>query len=364
MKKLAAAVLLMILLGTAAMAEITVEVDGVNGEECYTAIRTDALSLRFDQTKWCYRTEDGLLWQADLVKFPKLEPLLMPQNEEEILAMNGLYAALEDASGFWNVETAGTGKLPVYSAPDRSALRGADGKAAVELSGGVRLLMDWDGWSLVEYRISRDAHRIGWVPTNRLGGAPVLLTDIAVTLKPDAFLTDDPISSWRHVAEADALKEVHLLAKLDAFWGYVRAEMLDGQAVWGFVPLRSMVREDAVHPAMMEKLAGDWGFAGGGELMAELFTLSADGIITYWRLPEEEMLRQAWMTESLAGKETTVTSQHSWQIVTGTAGYEYDLLLTGSTGRVERLHATYNEEEQVLSLTQGEAGGSWQRLQK
>lgn len=364
MKRLAAAVLLMILLGTAAMAEITVEVDGVNGVECYTAIRTDDLSLRFDQTKWCYRTEDGLIWQADPIAFPKLEPLLMPQNKEEIRAMNGLYAALEDASGFWNVETAGEGRLPVHTAPDRNALRGADGKAAVELSGGVRLLMDWDGWSLVEYRISRDAHRIGWVPTNRLGVAPVLLTDIAVTLKPDAFLTDDPISSWRHVAEADALKKVHLLAKLDAFWGYVRAEMPDGQMVWGFVPLRSMVREDTVDQAMMEKLAGDWGFAGGGELMAELFTLSADGIITYWRLPEEDMLRQAWMTESLAGKETTVISQHTWQIVSGTAGYEYDLLLTGSTGRVERLHAIYNEEEQILSLTQGEAGGSWQRLEK
>lgn len=360
MKKLLALLLLSLLCGVA-QAEITVEVDWVDGEECYVAVKTDPLSFALKGDTMHYETADGLVWQAAPIPFPMLEHRLMPQSEAEVRRMNGLYAALQNASGFWHTYGTLRGTHSVFSAPDEASYRGANGKAKVVLSDGAWLLMEWDGWSLIEYKVSGQANRIGWIHTNCMGSAPVMFTEIEVALAEEAFLTDDPAKSWREIARGEELSDVRLLAQRDAFWGYVSAKLPDGRAVWGFVPLRCIVREDAVDRDMMRQLAGEWAFCGGGELIGEVFTLAADGAITFWRITDEELMSMSYLTEGL--KERVASSQATWAVVTGTNGYAWDFLLSHDDGRQERFHL-YDNAEGTLTLTQGEAGGFWQRLDK
>lgn len=360
MKKLVAMLMMCALIGVSALAEITVEVAKVGGEECYVGIRTSYVALTLDMDTWQYKTAEGLVWQAEPIHFGQMDEKLLPRSEWEIRAMNGLYAALEDASGFWATPATGKGRLAVYSAPDETSFRGADGKAAVELSGGVRLMMTLGDWSLIEYEVDQNNNRIGWVQKTTLGSAPVMFTDIPVTLQEGAILTDDPHGfSHRMIRADETVTDVHLLTKLDSFWGYVKAKTADGQAIWGFVPLRSVIREDEVNQERMAELAGDWGFCGGGELLGEVFTLSADGLATFWQLSIEEQMSQSYLTEGL--KERVASSQATWAVVTGTNGHAWDFLLTWENGRVERYNI-YDRDDGLLTLTQCEAGGSWQRL--
>ena len=202
----------------------TVLVDWVDGQEAYTAICSGELTLRYDADTNTYATADGLIWKTEgALPFATYQPLLMPRTREELLQCNAIYAALQDASGFWSEKVTGTEVLPVYAAPDENSYRASNGKASVSLAGGATLLMQYGDWSLVRYEVNSSRMRIGWVHTNQLGSAPVMLTDIPVTLKDGAFLTDDPATSWYHTAEGDTLTDVHLLAQYDPFWVYARA---------------------------------------------------------------------------------------------------------------------------------------------
>lgn len=199
----------------------TVLVDWVDGQETYTAICSGELTLRYDADTNTYATADGLIWKTEgALPFATYQPLLMPRTREELLQCNAIYAALQDASGFWSEKVTGTEVLPVYAAPDENSYRASNGKASVSLAGGATLLMQYGDWSLVRYEVNSSRMRIGWVHTNQLGSAPVMLTDIPVTLKDGAFLTDDPATSWYHTAEGDTLTDVRLLAQYDPFWAY------------------------------------------------------------------------------------------------------------------------------------------------
>lgn len=142
----------------------TVLVDWVDGQETYTAICSGELTLRYDADTNTYATADGLIWKTEgALPFATYQPLLMPRTREELLQCNAIYAALQDASGFWSEKVTGTEVLPVYAAPDENSYRASNGKASVSLAGGATLLMQYGDWSLVRYEVNSSRMRIGWV---------------------------------------------------------------------------------------------------------------------------------------------------------------------------------------------------------
>lgn len=251
----------------------------------------------------------------------------------------------------------------MYAAPDENSYRASNGKASVSLAGGATLLMEYGDWSLVRYEVNSSRMRIGWVHTNQLGSAPVMLTDIPVTLKEGAFLTDDPATSWYHTAEGDTLTDVHLLAQYDPFWAYARATMRDGTMLWGFVPLMAVQLNDAVDAAAMASVCGTWGFYGGGELMGWVFTLMADGQGVCYAISDEASESMRYLTEGItADMNPESAGMFQWQIVGGTNGYAHDFILNNtSNGTYVRYHAALTEDDH-LGFYQCEAGGHYQRL--
>lgn len=142
----------------------TVLVDWVDGQEAYTAICSGELTLRYDADTNTYATADGLIWKTEgALPFATYQPLLMPRTREELLQCNAIYAALQDASGFWSEKVTGTEVLPVYAAPDENSYRASNGKASV-LAGGRRDASDAI-WRLVARAVrgqqQPDAYRLG-----------------------------------------------------------------------------------------------------------------------------------------------------------------------------------------------------------
>ncbi len=358
------ALLLLLTMGVACaesqLTDGTVQVGFVGGEQVYTAVCSGELTLYYDAESDAYRTSDGLTWAVGAQAFGTYEPLLMARTRDELLLLNQLYASLQDASEFWEIQTSGDGTLPVYTAPDTASYRAAKGKASVALKGGVTLLMMYDGWSLVSYEVSSSKNRIGWVQTTDLGAAPVSLADIPVTLTSDAFLTDDPIEAWSHLAEGDELTEVHLLAQYGAYWGYVSARMSDGTAIQGFAPLKDMTLDLTADSAMALSLCGTWGFAGGGELMGYAFMLYKDGTMQFAELSEEEAESMSYLENGLQA-DAALSEKWTWQIISGTNGYEHDVLVGSADGRYYRYHIQLDEGG-ALGVYQGEAGGFYARI--
>ncbi len=360
MRKWLCAMLLMLLLLGSAEAEVKVEQLG--GEAYCSVVRLENITFQLNWEEWRYETDTGLCLQAGAIPLSLYGETLMPQSTEEVCSMNQLLAALADASDFWEDEISVAMTLPVYTMRSEEAVRAANGKARVVLAEGAKLLMTWDDWALVEYQVSDEKNRIGWVHQNVGCAAPVMLADVVVQLKEEAFLTDDPAKSREVIATANELKDVHLLAAYGGLWGYVGAKTPDGQLIGGFVPLRLMERKDTVDEATMAKLSGTWGFVGGGELMPIIFTLVEDGTVMTYTLSDEAMESQDYLTQGVtAAMQLTINSRGTWKVVTGTGSYAQDLVVEYSDGRVGRYHLD-DAEENVLSLTQGEAGGSWQRL--
>lgn len=223
--------------------------------------------------------------------------------------------------------------------------------------------MQYGDWSLVRYEVNSSRMRIGWVHTNQLGSAPVMLTDIPVTLKEGAFLTDDPATSWYHTAEGDTLTDVRLLAQYDPFWVYARATMRDGTMLWGFVPLMSVQLNDTADAEAMANISGTWGFCGGGELMGWVFTLMADGQGVCYAISDEASESMRYLTEGItADMNPESAGMFQWQIVGGTNGYAHDFILSNtSNGTYVRYHAALTEDDH-LGFYQCEAGGHYQRI--
>ncbi len=100
------------------------------------------------------------------------------------------------------------GMFPVYSAPFTSAWRGAQGKAQVSTKGDIWLIAvspDRE-WSLVRYKVSRTAGRVGWIHTAGMKQVWAEDADYDLIFMPecvllravrDVALTDDPLGEKR-----------------------------------------------------------------------------------------------------------------------------------------------------------------------
>lgn len=196
---------------------------------------------------------------------------LAPKNAGELRHLSAMSTALW--SYFSPADENGTErKVPVYVAPLGSAAQAGDGKACVSLPGGVKCYGTLRGYDLVEYTISQRSSRIGFIRHGMLGDNQVpldengTLTRIPVTTRA-TYLTDDPHISQRHVYELSGGTELTLLCNLTPFYGYAVYVTLDGQEVWGFVPLRDValpVKEVYSAEDVMRRLTGEWLFYAGG----------------------------------------------------------------------------------------------------
>lgn len=111
----------------------------------------------------------------------------------------------------------------VYESPRGEELRRAgNGKAKVSTNGEIIVYGHWMGTLLVEYEISADRHRIGWIEAEMADVPDLDYTDAnSLCLCPcgvvtaSVALTDDPLYSQESIAVMSGGTSVHVLGQLD-----------------------------------------------------------------------------------------------------------------------------------------------------
>ena len=115
-------------------------------------------------------------------------------------------------------------KYAVYSGPGEQYSRGANGKAQMSTNDWVQVFGKENEWIMVQYDISKDHMRIGWIPEKALpkNASVNQLTFIysdAVVIA-DSFLTDDPLFSQSSLCTILADSTVKYLATMGD-WAYI-----------------------------------------------------------------------------------------------------------------------------------------------
>ena len=109
------------------------------------------------------------------------------------------------------IRFSGGRNYPVYTGPGAQFVRSGGGKGAVSTNDWIQVFGRLGGWIMVQYDISVDRYRIGWIEASALpSGAQVEdLSDLGVGLEQTYFqdvqvpcvLTDDPFNSQTQIVQ-------------------------------------------------------------------------------------------------------------------------------------------------------------------
>lgn len=148
--------------------------------------------------------------------------------------------------GFSYIELRSNQNLEVYSAPSYSAWRGANGKASVSTNGAVYAAGWENGWLLVMYETNNGSIRVGYVDANNIrGGVPM---DVSLSFSYDTAtvvqncsLTDDPARTGTVMTTLRAGTTVTWLTRFynNSAWDYVETTV-NGKTARGFIRVGSL----------------------------------------------------------------------------------------------------------------------------
>lgn len=131
-------------------------------------------------------------------------------------------------------------KLRVYSGPDESYYRGANGKAMASTNGKVYACGWEDGWLMVMYWTNGGSIRVGFTPSKDVNAKVDLPSlDFAytdATITRNCTLTDDPVMTNAKLARLEKGAQVTFLSEFvnSERWAYIETKV-DGKWARGFV---------------------------------------------------------------------------------------------------------------------------------
>lgn len=134
------------------------------------------------------------------------------------------------------VSFSGGKKYEVYQGPGEEYGRAGNGKASVSTNDWIQVFGRENGWIMIQYDISSDHMRIGWIPESALPSSAKVLdlqyTPVTVRTIEQVNLTDDPLASQASVAVLPADSTVTWLASMGE-WAYI--ECTGARLLRGFV---------------------------------------------------------------------------------------------------------------------------------
>ena len=139
------------------------------------------------------------------------------------------------------VKFTGGRNYPVYLGPGEQYMRSGNGKGTVSTNDWIQVFGKHDGYIMIQYDISAERFRIGWIDAKALpSGANV--PDLNLVLIEDygnvidkCILTDDPFNSETPIATLKPGTPICEIVYNMGGWSYIRVT-IDGKDVCGFVP--------------------------------------------------------------------------------------------------------------------------------
>lgn len=231
---------------------------------------------------------------------------------------------------------------------------GAKGRARVSTNGWIQVFGAEGDWLLVQYAITPEHCRIGYIDKNALpqdAAVPALtLEAVPAIVSYDVSVTDDPLMSQTPLTRLTENTSVTALASMGD-WTYIEAGTARAasagssppNACWGQSPIPA--RQTAPSSAAGScTRAAPW--------MPEQITFLADGSMTgcavladgtradfcgTWEIQEYDTRRERYWNESefeLTLSRGSVTEQYGLRIcrqMTADGGYKYALILSDGT---------------------------------
>lgn len=185
-----------------------------------------------NKMKYAYGTYDNRFVAFNIYAFPKTY-------EEASKTLTNPPVTPTDFYTPVSVDLRPREKYDVFAAPGRDSYRPANGKAVMSTNDWVQIFGEEDGWVLVQYDISSEQMRFGYVD------ASVLPRDTEVqsliwydlpeqTMKYAALVTDDPLVSNNAIHNLDAGDRVKVLSSFGN-WYYIETTDHYGRSLRGFV---------------------------------------------------------------------------------------------------------------------------------
>ena len=335
-----------------------------------------------DRVFYCMEDASGSVECYGEYDLENFNQKLFPRSTDEVRRAKRIRNAFTENGEIYSwrsMKNIGKGTLPVYSAPDESAWRAANGKAAVGLKGEIwpldLVIGPEDGklYSLIRYEVSPRTSRIGYVK-NALGGKmtgenePGPMREVKAVR--DTFLTDDPdVSQFEQLAVPAGMTlrcygiygndYAYVMGRTQ---GGVLAEM--GQRVGGFVPMVDLeLAEGEELPEDRAQFAGAWRYDAGGSMASEYLVFSADGSFEGYNRTEDgggiEHPLFGRVRPAGAGEWKLIRYEPEWHQYWNNPPYEL-LLMDGET--VINARGMIRDDAEHFSLTNFEGSGGYERV--
>ena len=194
--------------------------------------REEYIDWSSNKMKYVYGTYDNRFAAFNIYDFPKTYKEASEKLTNPPVTPTDFYTPVA-------VSLRPSEKYDVFAAPGRSSYRAANGKATVSTNDWVQIFGEEDGWLLVQYDISSEQMRFGYVDASALPRNTEVQTlrwyDLPEqTVKANTFVTDDPLASWNPICTLNTGDHVKVLADFGN-WYYVELTDGYGRLLRGFV---------------------------------------------------------------------------------------------------------------------------------
>lgn len=205
-----------------------------------------------DNSKACYPQLNSIEWYNEsLIKEVRADMRKTGNyNTNGKSVWEGFSGGFDILNGFVYENLRADQKLAVYSAPDYSSWRGANGKAKVSTNGRIYSAGWENGWLLVMYETNNGSVRVGYVNGNEIKGNTGNNNQLCfyyypAVLAESASLTDDPAKYAERIANLPAGTQVTYLFTYynNNAWDYIETR-INGQLVRGFIRAGSLQYEE------------------------------------------------------------------------------------------------------------------------
>lgn len=143
------------------------------------------------------------------------------------------------------IQFTGGKKYPVYNGPGLEYGQSGDGRTHVSTNDWIQVFGEEDGWIMIQYDITREHMRIGWINADALPAnasvRTLSFTPIPACVTAGTYATDDPLGTQESAFYLREGVSVQWLATMGD-WAYV--ESTDGSLMRGFVPLARISADD------------------------------------------------------------------------------------------------------------------------
>ena len=217
------------------------EIDIRDNDNRYTSIMVydEKLVISEEKNNWKKRTVQGVTARA----FDQFSISTFPMTEEKARETLSLPPEIPTGTGSnslpnpQRIKFTANKKYAVYSGPGKQYLRSANGKASMSTNDWVQVFGKENDWIMVQYDITSDHMRIGWIPEKALPKKSKVDTIEFIysdtTIISDANLTDDPLFSESVLCTIPAGNTVQYLASMGD-WVYIEWNGAS-QPVRGFI---------------------------------------------------------------------------------------------------------------------------------